>query len=42
VNPHYFSAYFNKADVYIYLNKLNEAIGVYSELLQKDNANTRH
>jgi tetratricopeptide (TPR) repeat protein len=41
INPHYFSAYYNKAELCIFNNDLTEAIDVYNELLLQDNSNTK-
>ena len=41
INPDYFSAYFNKADMMVLNNKIQEAIQVYSELLLWDSSNTK-
>jgi|GEM_PF-209395 len=41
INPHYFSAYFNKADLCIFHNNIPGAIEVYRELLLQDGSNTK-
>jgi tetratricopeptide (TPR) repeat protein len=41
INQNYYTAYFNKADLYFYKNDLPGAILVYRELLSQDATNTR-
>jgi len=41
INSHYFTAYYNKADMFIFNDNLSGAIGVYHDLLFQDNANTK-
>ncbi len=41
INPHYFSAYYNKADLCVLHNRLNQAITVYHDLLLQDHSNTK-
>jgi len=41
INPHYFSAYFNKADLCIFNNDIPGAIKIYGDLLMQDGANTK-
>ncbi|HJZ40287.1 MAG TPA: tetratricopeptide repeat protein [Bacteroidales bacterium] len=41
INIHYFSAYFNKADLFFYRNDMPGAIQVYREVLAQDVTNTR-
>jgi tetratricopeptide (TPR) repeat protein len=41
LNPNYYAAYFNKADLHIYNSNLNGAINVYTDLLNQDGANIR-
>jgi len=41
LNPNYYSAYFNKAELFIYDNNLDGAISVYTDLLNQDGANIR-
>jgi tetratricopeptide (TPR) repeat protein len=41
VNPHFFSAYFNKADLLLKNTEYQRAIKIYHDLLSIDKANTR-
>jgi tetratricopeptide (TPR) repeat protein len=41
INPLYYSAYYNKSDLYIFNNRMPDAIGVYKELLEHDGSNTK-
>lgn len=41
LNPQYFSAYYNKADLHIYNNDLPGAIAVYQDILLFDSSNTK-
>jgi tetratricopeptide (TPR) repeat protein len=41
INPQYYSAYYNKADLYIFNNRMQDAIDVYKDLLQHDGSNTK-
>jgi tetratricopeptide (TPR) repeat protein len=41
INPHYYSAYFNKADLMLINNDLPGAVRTYQELLEWDHSNTK-
>jgi len=41
INPHFYPAYFDKADMLVLSNNIQGAIEVYSELLVEDSANTK-
>jgi tetratricopeptide (TPR) repeat protein len=41
INPHFYPAYFDKADMLVLSNNIQGAIEIYSELLSEDSSNTK-